>query len=204
MERVPGAFFEQETVALARALLGKQLVTSRRGVVTAGTIVEVEAYLGSGDPACHAARGKTPRNAIMFAAPGHCYVYLIYGMYYCVNVVSDPEGVGSAVLVRAVEPTVGLGTMARRRSAGRVPQRNLARGPGRLCQALAIDRSFSGEHFDTSSKIWIAGDARRVPSSHIETTGRIGISLGSELPLRFSIAGSPWVSGVRSQAHSAR
>jgi DNA-3-methyladenine glycosylase len=162
-------------------------------------VVEVEAYLGSNDPACHAARGKTPRNAVMFEAPGHCYVYLIYGMYLCMNVVSDPQGVGSAVLIRAVEPLEGISVMHRRRSqSAKTPraQRDLARGPGRLCQALAVSRSFSGEHFSTSPRVWLE-PYREVKAKKIETSGRIGISAGSDLPLRFYLRDNQWVSGKR-------
>jgi DNA-3-methyladenine glycosylase len=186
-----------DTVSLARALLGSRLVTSSRGTVTSGMIVEVEAYLGSDDPACHAARGKTARNAVMFEAAGHCYVYLIYGMYLCMNVVSDPEDVGSGVLLRAVEPLEGVAAMQRRRSGGRskvLPLRDLARGPGRLCQALGISRGFGGEHFATSSRLWIE-PYKEIPAEGMACSGRIGITAGAELPLRFYVKDSPWVSG---------
>lgn len=106
--QLKGAFFLRDTVSLARDMLGSRLVTAVSGKRVSGRIVEVEAYLGSGDPACHASRGMALRNAVMFRSPGHCYVYLIYGMYHCVNVVSECEGIGAAVLVRAVEPEEGL------------------------------------------------------------------------------------------------
>ncbi len=180
---------------MARALLGKKLVTAVRGRETSGVIVEVEAYLGSNDPGCHTFRGETPRNAMMFKAPGHCYVYLIYGMYHCVNVVSDPVGVGSAVLIRAIEPLEGVDVMRRRRGLGRiVKERDLARGPGRLCQALGITRAFLGEHFEHSKRIWIE-PYRDVSSRDIQVSGRIGLTQGCDLPLRFFIRGSRWVSG---------
>ncbi len=185
-------------MSLARSLLGTRLVTLSRGTLTSGMIVEVEAYLGSNDPACHAARGKTARNEVMFAAGGHCYVYIIYGMYLCMNVVGDPQGVGTGVLLRAVEPLEGLPAMQRRRSAGRartrIPLRDLARGPGRLCQALGISRTYGGEHFATSSRLWIE-PYRRIAPQAIATSGRIGITDGAELPLRFYIKDSLWVSG---------
>jgi len=214
-------FHSSATIPLAKQLLGAKLVTCISGVRTAGLIVEVEAYLGSEDPACHAARGETPRNEVMFRAPGHCYVYLIYGMYHCVNVVSDPEGVGSAVLIRAIEPVEGIEEMARRRWGEAVERRarrdlpiamrsgsggvrlgptsteiprNLARGPGRLCQALGITRELSGEHFAKSSQIWIEPSSS-VATNQIATSGRIGITHGGELPLRFYVEGSRWVSG---------
>jgi DNA-3-methyladenine glycosylase len=182
------------TIDLARSLLGSHLVTEVRGARTSGMIVEVEAYLGKGDPACHAARGKTKRNEVMFRAPGHCYVYLIYGLYHCVNVVSDPEGIGSAVLIRAVEPLEGIETMQRRR--GGACARDVARGPGRLCKAFGISTSFSGEHFAASPRIWIE-PGRSYRCSQIETSGRIGMSVGAEMPLRFFIRGSLWISGGR-------
>lgn len=202
-ERLPHAFYERhKTELLAKTLLGARLVTSIRGVRTSGVIVEVEAYLGFKDPACHAARGLTQRNEVMFRAPGHCYVYLIYGMYHCVNVVSDPEGVGSAVLIRAVEPLEGIDLMGKRRGSS-VKRLDLARGPGRLCEALGISTKFSGEHFAESSRIWIEPHTRFKPSQ-IETSGRIGISAGSELPLRFFIRDNPWVSGGRSSGRAFR
>lgn len=191
--RITGAFFEQETRDLARALLGKRLVTSSRGVETSGMIVEVEAYLGSNDPACHAARGMTKRNEVMFRAPGYCYVYLIYGMYHCVNLVSDPEGVGSAVLIRAVEPLEGLEAMRRRRKQEKLKPKALARGPGRLCEAFGINATFSGEHFESSQKIWLEHLHEPSPRT-IASSGRIGITKGVDLQLRFYLQDTPWVS----------
>jgi DNA-3-methyladenine glycosylase len=193
--RLPPVFFRQvETESLARKLLGVRLVTVVRGVRTSGEIVEVEAYLGRNDPACHASRGKTGRNAMMFEAAGHCYVYLIYGIYHCVNVVSDPEGVGSGVLIRAVTPMEGIETMRRRR--GRADMSDVARGPGRLCQSFGITASFCGEHFATSQRIWLE-PFTTYSREQIAISGRIGISAGQELPLRFFVKHSPWVSGTR-------
>jgi DNA-3-methyladenine glycosylase len=203
--RLTRQFYENyDTVSLARALLGQKLVTAFRGVETAGMIVEVEAYLGKEDPACHAARGMTERNRVMFRSPGYCYVYLIYGMYHCVNVVSDPEGVGSAVLIRAVEPLSGIDVMRRRRSMSRAARDiDIARGPGRLCDALGIVRGWSGEHFADSSKIWIE-PYQRVSSAGIGITGRIGISAGGDMPLRFFIAESRFVSRAPSKVGASR
>jgi len=181
-----------DTIYLARSLLGSHLVTEVRGVRTSGIIVEVEAYLGKDDPACHAARGKTKRNEVMFRSARHCYVYLIYGMHHCVNVVSDAEGIGSAVLIRAVEPREGLEAMQRRRGGARI--QDVARGPGRLCKAFGISASFSGEHFAESPRMWIE-PGRSYGRSEIETSGRVGISVGTELPLRFCMRGSSWISG---------
>lgn len=193
--RLSADFFRTATTeSLARKLLGSRLVTVVRGVRTSGEIVEVEAYLGSNDPACHAARGKTQRNAMMFEAAGHCYVYLIYGMYHCVNVVSDPEGVGSGVLIRAVAPLEGIETLRRRR--GMCDLSEVTTGPGRLCQSLAISRSFGGEHFATSRRIWLEPFDEYSPYQ-VAVSGRIGISAGRELPLRFYVKDSPWVSTRR-------
>ncbi|MEY4670025.1 MAG: hypothetical protein RL518_2724 [Pseudomonadota bacterium] len=180
---------------LARRLLGCRLVTMVRGVRASGLIVEVEAYLGVGDPACHAARGMTRRNAVMFKDAGHCYVYFIYGMYHCVNVVSDPEGIGSGILIRAVEPSEGIAVMRRRRRGADIG--NLARGPGKVCQSFAISSSFSGEHFATSRRIWIE-PFLEYATSEVGVSGRVGISAGADMPLRLFVRGSPWVSGRRS------
>ena len=184
-----------DTSALAQGLLGAKLVTMFRGVRTSGIIVEVEAYLGIDDPACHAARGVTKRNEVMFRSPGYCYVYLIYGMYHCVNVVSDPEGVGSAVLIRAIQPMEG-GEVMRKRRGALVKPLDIARGPGRLCDALAINTGFSGEHFAQSSRIWIEPHTTYT-ASQIHVSGRIGISAGQKLPLRFFVKDSSWVSSPK-------
>ena len=194
--RFPRAFYaKHETISLAQALLGQRLVTLTRGKETSGMIVEVEAYLGKDDPACHAARGVTERNRVMFRSPGHCYVYLIYGMYHCVNVVSDPEGVGSAVLIRAVEPLTGLEVMRRRRKvAPEAKDRDVARGPGRLCEALGIVRSWSGDHLANSARIWIE-PYECFPRSAVGVSGRIGISAGGDMPLRFFLRDNRFVSG---------
>lgn len=136
----------------------------------------------------------------MFRAPGHCYVYLIYGMYYCVNVVSEPEGCGAAVLVRAVEPEEGLETMAQRRGLAAYRIRDFARGPGRLCCAFGIERDLSGAHFTESPQIWLCEGAP-IAEDDVDVSGRIGIRVGTELPLRFSVRGSRFVSrGERTRA----
>lgn len=192
-DRLRRDFFSQHTtVDLARALIGKKLVTSDRGARTSGIIVEVEGYLGKDDPACHAARGMTPRNQVMFTSAGHCYVYVIYGIHHCVNIVSELAGSGSGVLIRAIEPLEGLDTMERRRSS-RI-KRDLARGPGRLCEAMGIHKSHLAQHLSTSSRIWLE-PYREVLADEIATSGRIGVSSGVDLPLRFYLRGSPYVSG---------
>ena len=190
-----GGFFARDTRTVARDLLGRVLVSSVGDQVTAGRIVETEAYL-PGDSCSHAYRGRTARNAAMFAAPGTLYVYRIYGLHHCANVATEAEGVGAAVLIRALEPVEGAEVMALRRGARAVP-RDLCRGPGRLCVALAIDRTADG--MDTC-----AGDATvRVLSGEPVTDARVqsgvrvgvaGLAADVRAALRFSLAGSRYLS----------
>ena len=180
-----------ETRALARALLGRVLVRASDDGVTAGRIVETEAYL-PGDPACHAFRGMTARNATLFGPPHRAYVYLIYGTSYCFNLSSEPDGKGAGVLVRALEPIEGLELMERRRATH--TQRDLCRGPGRLCRALAIDRAFDGTDPFTDARLWLAYAG--VLGARIRRSPRIGVTAAAERRLRFYAAGSPYVSGA--------
>jgi DNA-3-methyladenine glycosylase len=142
MSRLSRDFFDHDTLTVARELLGRRLVRVLDGVRLSGHIVEVEAYIGQGDTACHASRGCTKRNATMFGPPGHAYVYFVYGMHHCLNVVTEREGFPAAVLVRGLEPLEGIEAMRARR--GGRPDGQLASGPARLCQALEIDRRFDG------------------------------------------------------------
>jgi DNA-3-methyladenine glycosylase len=183
-------FYELPTVELARALIGCMLVHETRAGRLAGRIVETEAYLGDGDPASHSFRGRTPRNAAMFGPPGRAYVYLVYGMHWCFNVVSAPEGVGQAVLVRALEPLEGLEQMRRHR--GRTDERDLCRGPGRLTQALGITRAHDGVDLRQGSLRIEAGEA----PGRIVAGPRVGISVAARRALRFRVAGSRWVSAA--------
>jgi len=183
-------FYRRPTVALAHDLLGKLLCSEGPAGRVTGRIVETEAYLGHGDPACHAARGRTERNAGMFGPAGMAYVYFIYGMYHCFNVVSEPEGTAGAVLIRALEPVDGIELMRQRR--GRERLRDLASGPGKLCIALDIQRADDGCDL-LGERIWLESQRRRRPAS-ISTT-RIGISSGKQLPWRFCVADSPYLSG---------
>jgi DNA-3-methyladenine glycosylase len=177
-------FFSQPTVDLAKALLGKYLVLGD----LKGVIVETEAYLYRDDPGCHASRGITARNAPMFGPAGRAYVYLIYGMYHCLNIVSGREGEGEAVLIRALEPVQGILLMQKRRKTGKTE--NLCSGPGKLTQAFGITK----RHNNTSlldGPLFVC-DSRKKPE--ICTSGRIGLSAGKELELRFFIKDSRFVS----------
>lgn len=141
-DRLNRPFFAQDTLSVARGLLGQRLVRMLDGERLSGRIVEVEAYVGEADQACHARCGRTGRNAPMYGSPGHAYVYFVYGMHYCFNVVTEREGFPAAVLVRALEPLEGIEVMRTRRG-GRADV-ELTSGPARLCQALGIDRRFDG------------------------------------------------------------
>jgi DNA-3-methyladenine glycosylase len=166
------------------------LETRVRGVVTAGRIVEVEAYVGPHDPAAHGfGNRRTHRNAGLFGPPGTAYVYFIYGMHWCVNAVTERDGYPAAVLIRALEPVVGLATMRRRRRTG--DDRRLCAGPGRLCQALGITGALNGAALDHGPLRILRSAGPWVRRS---VTPRIGITRAADWPLRFLIAGSPWTS----------
>ncbi|HZK25787.1 MAG TPA: DNA-3-methyladenine glycosylase [Oscillospiraceae bacterium] len=182
-------FFHRPTEDVARALLGKVLVHQGTAGVTAGRIVEVEAYLYRNDAACHAARKQTIRNRPMFGPPGTAYVYLIYGLHYCFNVVTGLEGEGEAVLVRALEPLAGLNIMAERR--GTAVTKKMAAGPGNLCRALAITKAHNGHNLNRPP-LYLADDDFVV--SELVTTTRVGINVATDLPLRFYIANNPFIS----------
>jgi DNA-3-methyladenine glycosylase len=181
-----------ETKALARALIGCVLVRDHADGLTAGRIVETEAYV-PGDPASHAWIGERPRNASMFRAPFHSYVYQIYGQQFCFNVSSEPEGRGAAVLIRALEPIEGIHLMQRRR--GTMSIRDLCRGPGRLCKALGIDRSLDGRYLLRNSELWLA--APHPPRPRIGTSRRIGITKAADRLLRYYERSNIYLSGPR-------
>ena len=181
-----------DTAELARFLIGKMLVRMLAEGVAGGRIVETEAY-GIGDPAGHAYRGITPRNRALFLERGHAYVYLAYGSSFMLNVSSETSGVGAGVLIRAIEPTDGIAIMERNRGTERV--RDLARGPGRLCAALGIDRRLDGIDLCQAGPLWLGSDGQA--SDEIGQSKRIGITRAADSPLRFYVRGNRFVSGPR-------
>jgi len=179
-----------DTAELARFLIGKMLVRALAEGVAGGRIVETEAY-GVGDPAGHAYRGVTPRNRALFLERGRAYVYLAYGVSFMLNVSSEASGVGAGVLIRAIEPTDGVAIMEQNRGSLRV--RDLARGPGRLCAALRIDRRLDGIDLCRVGPLWLGSDGRA--SDEIGRSKRIGITRAAGSPLRFYARGNRFVSG---------
>ncbi|HUN97873.1 MAG TPA: DNA-3-methyladenine glycosylase [Bradyrhizobium sp.] len=182
-----------DTAALARFLIGKLVVRALPEGVASGRIVETEAYI-IGDEAGHAFRGMTPRNRALFLERGHAYVYLAYGVSWMLNVSSEKPGVGAGVLIRALEPLEGIAILERNRGTERV--RDLARGPGRLTEALQIDRSLDGLDLCRKGPLWLARDESK--SSDIGNSTRIGITRDADRLLRFYLRGSPFVSGPKS------
>lgn len=192
------AFFARDPRRVARQLLGKVLIREAARENISARIVEVEAYLGAEDPAAHAAAGRTLRNAVLFGPPGHAYIYFIYGNHYCLNVSCEPEGQAGGVLFRALEPLSGIKEMARARAVElRGPQDwpKLTSGPGRLCRAFRITRARDNGCDLTSpaSGLWIGDDGYRPRG--IATSPRIGITKAADIPLRYFLAGNPFVSG---------
>jgi DNA-3-methyladenine glycosylase len=181
MRKLAREFYDRDTRLVARELLGKYLVHVHRGVEKIGRIVETEAYLGPHDRAAHSARGLTKRTAIMFGPPGHAYVYMIYGMYFCMNVVTERRGHASAVLLRALEPVQNL--------------TEKTKGPGLLCRAMGIDRKLNG-HDLLSNDFYIASDGSAGKIAIVRRP-RIGVDYAghwAKRHLRFYIKGSPFIS----------
>nr|NIS38601.1 DNA-3-methyladenine glycosylase [Candidatus Saccharibacteria bacterium]NIV04046.1 DNA-3-methyladenine glycosylase [Calditrichia bacterium]NIV72423.1 DNA-3-methyladenine glycosylase [Calditrichia bacterium]NIV99500.1 DNA-3-methyladenine glycosylase [Candidatus Saccharibacteria bacterium]NIW79792.1 DNA-3-methyladenine glycosylase [Calditrichia bacterium] len=175
---------------VARELLGTYLIRRIGHEQLIGKIVEVEAYIGEDDPACHASRGKTNRTALMFGPPGYAYIYFIYGMYYCLNAVTEAEGFPAAVLIRAVQPIAGIEKMKKLRKNSRLHQ--LTNGPGKLCQAFALDKGLNGVDLCSGEVFISAGEA--VSTAHISVSSRIGIREGKDAPWRFYIKDNAFLS----------
>ena len=173
-------------------MLGKVLVRQLDGGIAAGRIVETEAYLHN-DPACHAFRGITPRTRSLFLEHGHAYVYLCYGTSYMLNVSSEPGGIGSGVLLRALEPVFGIEHM--QRNAPHVKLADLTRGPGRLAAALRVNLTHDGSNLFTDPQLWIGSDGHKIKS--VGQSVRIGLTKGAEERLRFFVSGSRYLSGPR-------
>lgn len=181
MEKLPREFYNRATSMVAQELLGHYLVYRSQGVERVGKIVEVEAYLGQHDLASHTSKGLTKRTATMFGPPGYAYVYMIYGKYYCFNVVTEPPGIGAAILIRAIEPIANI--------TGRT------QGPGLLCRSMMIDKTVNGSDL-LSDNLFIA-QSQSVQAKHIIAAPRIGIDYAQEWAhelLRFYIQGNPYVS----------
>ena len=207
---LPRGFFGRPAQEMAPGLLGCVLRHDTPDGAVAVLLTEVEAYAGAADAASHAFRGRTARTAVMFGEPGHSYVYFTYGMHFCVNLVCLPAGTASAVLLRAGRVIEGAALAAGRRYAGRADgpetsgparERDLARGPARLCQALGIDRSLNGADVcDPASPLRVSGPAQVVAAADIDSGPRVGVSRAAEVPWRFWIAGEPTVSPYRAFA----
>ena len=192
---LPQSFYDRDVTLVARDLLGKVVVRRTRDGMCIGRIVETEAYLACEDSASHSFRGPTKKNATMFGPPGFAYVYPIHSRY-CMNAVTEERGRASAVLIRAVEPLAGIEIMQRRRGTDRL--HDLCRGPARLCEALAVDRSIDGWDLTRGVCLWIASDnSRPTRDIGITTSARIGVTSAHEALLRYFIDGSPFVSGSK-------
>jgi len=187
------SWYSRDALDVAPELLNKVLVGTEG---RSGRIIEVEAYRGPEDPASHAFRGRTARNATMWGPPGHLYVYFVYGMHWCANVVCAPEGTAQAVLVRAVQPNGGLAVMRTARWGTRArPDRDLCRGPARLCQAFDITGTDDGADLAATGGAVVLADDGTAPPAKPVISSRIGVSAGAQLPWRFAIADHPGVSG---------
>jgi DNA-3-methyladenine glycosylase len=183
-------FYQGSTQKVAKALLGQILVHETPDGLSSGRIVEVEAYLPKNDPGCHAARGKTPRNSVMFGLPGHAYIYFCYGNHFMFNVVTEKEGVPGAVLIRAIEPVKGLELMVQRRIRFDSNELGLTNGPGKLVQALGIHRNHNQIPIFKKPLYLMEGERKE----KIGITTRIGLTEGADLPLRFYLEGNRYVS----------
>lgn len=192
-------FFDRPTLEVAEDLLDKILITKKDGTVCGGRIVETEAYLSENDPACHAAGKVTKRNKVMYGPPGTVYLYKIYGMHLCFNLVTEPEGIPAAVLIRAIQPDFGIKAMAERRGTDNIY--NLASGPGKLTQALGMEYVLNNKSLDET---YISVEKGRKTSRDKGRSSRIGISRARDLKYRFFINGNRFVSRRRGKTGSVK
>jgi DNA-3-methyladenine glycosylase len=204
-DALPREFFARPSVAVAPDLLGCVIAHETADGVVAVVLTEVEAYAGESDPASHAYRGRTARNAVMFGPPGHVYVYFTYGMHFCMNLVCQAERGASAVLLRAgrVIEGVPLASARRSRRGRRIPPRevDLARGPARLCEALGVDRSHDGaDACGPASALRAFAGQTGIGAAGIGRGPRVGVSRAADVPWRFWVAGEPTVSPYRAYA----
>ncbi|HXZ90862.1 MAG TPA: DNA-3-methyladenine glycosylase [Candidatus Dormibacteraeota bacterium] len=190
-------FYARDTVKVAPGLVGKWLVRIVGGERLIGRIVEVEAYRGKDDPASHAYRGRTPRNAPMYGEPGHAYIYFTYGNHYCLNITTQPTGIPGAVLLRAIQPLEGLGTMRRLRP--NVPDTELTNGPGKLTKALNIDKSLNEQSMTVKGPLFVAEPQSQLVQADYEIwrSTRIGVTEALDKRWRFFLKLNPYVSKRR-------
>lgn len=171
---LPQKFYNKPTLEVAQELIGKKLIRQTDKEKLTGRIIETEAYIGQKDKACHASKGKTKRTEVMFGPAGFWYIYLVYGMYYCLNIVTEENRFPAAVLIRALEPNEGILKMKQNRNKEKV--KDLSSGPGKLCQALNINKSLNRKKsFNKSSSLWVEDDGYIVNNREIKTAKRIGV-----------------------------
>jgi DNA-3-methyladenine glycosylase len=195
MKKIQRKFYNQPTLKVAKLLLGKFLIKKIGKKIISGKIVETEAYVGPNDLASHASHGKTPRNAPMFGPPGYSYVYLVYGLNYCFNVVTEGNDYPAAVLLRALEPSEGIDLMFERRKTAKNDV-NLTNGPGKLCQALQIDKSLNNIDL-TGNILWLEDRNEKIKPSEVVAKKRIGVDYAGKYknkPWRFYLKGNKFVS----------
>lgn len=198
MKKLPRKLYNQSTIKVAKLLLGKFLIRKIGKKIISGKIVETEAYAGPKDLASHASRGKTPRNAPMFGPPGYSYVYLVYGLNYCFNIVTEGRDYPAAVLVRALEPTESVKSMFRRRNLifTTLPSPALTNGPGKLCQALKINKNLNDIDL-TGNTLWLEDRGVKIKPSEITAKKRVGVDYAGKYknkPWRFYLKGNKFVS----------
>ncbi len=197
------AFYDRPTLEVAEDLIGKVLARRIGAERVSGIIVETEAYIGQDDRACHASRGRTPRTEVMFGPPGHAYVYMIYGVHHCLNAVTEAPGFPAAVLIRAIEPLDGLARLGRNRPRA-VRASEIGSGPGKLCQAMGIDRRLNAVSL-SASELWI--EDRSIHPGPLAASPRVGVDYAAEYrdkPWRFFVEGNPHVSRTRFDCGSVR